>query len=160
MTPAQREELRARIIEAATDEQFLELRIRRILGKMALLAEGATSKPEKGKPKKPKATSRSPECDRQGLYYTYSKAFETLTGYRARSLKCYAAERDYRLYTHATTPEDTHSRNVRILKDYQGIPSLEAAVLEGVSDTHMRRLRFQGGYDPASGEPLERVRAA
>lgn len=156
MTEAQRDELLDRLIAHLTDEALLERRIRRILGKMAMLAEGGTSRLEKGKPKQAKATSREPRCAHDGLYYLYSSKFEKARGYRARSLVCFAAERDYRLYTNASTPEDTHARNVRILEDYQGVPALEAAVLEGVSETHMRRLRQQNGMD-RDGLPVERV---
>lgn len=67
---------------------------------------------------------------------------------------CAAAEAHYlkyRLGNRKPAKESTADRDTRIIKRYEGWHSLDAAVMEGCSESHIRKLRRLSGRDPMYG---------
>jgi hypothetical protein len=141
----------------AVDEQITDLRRRRVLAKMQLLSEspGAsivvthglrtkkTSKPPSGVRLNDEQREGAPDKNRS-LFDHYRWRFAHAPSYDAQLLLCALAERDYLEAARGNrrpTAEDKLERDRRILREYEGVRALEAAVLERVSESHVQKLR-------------------
>jgi hypothetical protein len=142
-------------------------RARAALAAASVVAEAQASKPG-GRTRSGKPETRRPTGEREGLLDAIVQAFALAVDDDALRLAIYRAEaaisrvrrgpavRPDRRGEHRTGDD----RSYQLLVDWEGVAAAEVAVWEGVTIAHVRKLRFDNGRDPQTGEVVEGRRLA
>ena len=142
------------------DWNLLECRARakKVLGRMSMTSEAAASRPSQGIRATASKSSPPPgavlghrkDLRDLSLYDYWHERFET-AWYESGKLEAFVflAERDLRRVTHRRVVRDEtkEAREARILNEYAGLSNLEAALIEECSESYIRKVRKDHGYD-------------
>lgn len=153
-------------------ELGLEDRCKRVIARMAVLADasgpsalafvGEGRAPRHGDSRVPAGASlrhrEGPPSSERSLVEHWRYRFEHARSDHHLWSLCVIAEREYITARYGgRTPESMEAMNERVIREYEGMPPLEVALIEGTNERWVRKLRVHAGRNPDTGREAERT---